>query len=335
MRPLFFVHVPKTAGTSLRLGLSDTLGADRIAYDYGDGNPHTTPIVQQHIHDEQDAWAFFKAAESAGVALVAGHVSVSRFVLGYGIRNTIIFLRNPLQRMASEHLHWVRHKNYKGSFKEFFQARHRQDKQLKALGGAPLEALGFFGLTERYSESLRLLNAITGLNIPPREDNKFRSSFASLHELSAHEVKALRTLNKMDIRLYTAAQGLFEQRLGLFRSGRPYAHAKLTRVNGTEVSGWAWWADNHDMPVEVEILINGESVALCKATDFTPALCQFSPPRGAYVGFSQRLRLKPNDQVQCRVPSTGQLFPLEPQAADPSQSGPRTQGGNQKKDSAS
>ncbi len=49
---IFFVHIPKTAGTSFRLGAESYFGRERIVYDYGKGSPASTPVVVDTLYAE-------------------------------------------------------------------------------------------------------------------------------------------------------------------------------------------------------------------------------------------------------------------------------------------
>lgn len=310
---LFFVHIPKTAGTSFRLGAERHFGSDNIIYDYGTKARETSEMVKETLYgDHTDLWKFGQGCREKGAAMVAGHVNIGRFVSILGAPNTVTFLRDPLQRMASEYAHFVRHFDYKGSFKEFYSRPVMQNRQSKILHGVNLEAIGLLGLTERYADSLELINARYGIAIPHREDNQGKSSLAAPHKFTAEDEAELKLLNRRDITSYEYSKRLFDIRMELFRDGLPYVHAHLAEASKQRVSGWAWWAGDNDSPVEVEVWVNGAQINTTWAVDHRPGQCRILPPRGGYVGFHLAVKLNAGDKVQCRVAETGQRFPPQP-----------------------
>ncbi|MGY4877589.1 hypothetical protein ACLUEY_06840 [Vreelandella aquamarina] len=310
---LLFVHIPKTAGTSFRLGAEQYFSRERIVYDYGPNSDETSSLVQKLLYvDQPDFWQFRQALLAKNPAMVAGHVPAARFVSLFGVENTIAFAREPLQRIASEYAHFVRHMNYQGSFREFYSQPSMHNRQRRALQGMNLEAFGLLGVTERYSESLDMLNARFATCIPRREDNQGKEELKAEHRLDQEDVTELQRLNHRDIVLYQNALALFDSRYAMFKANQPWVHARLVEANTHRVSGWAWWAGNRDAPLEVEIWMNGELSSTVLAVEFRKELCRLLPPRGGYVGFHLPMKLSPRDQVQCRVAETGQWFPPTP-----------------------
>ena len=310
---IYFVHIPKTAGTSFRLGAEYYFGRESIVYDYGKGSPTTTAVAIDTLYEEpKDFWRFKSACEQKGVSVVGGHVNASRFVSLFGVGNTLTFLRDPLQRMASEYAHFVRHYEYKGSFRDFYSRPIMHNRQSKILHGVDFEAIGFVGLTERYAESLALLNSRYAIQVPNREDNRGKTSLDAVHEISVEDEAELKRLNKRDIHLYEQAVAIFEQRQQMATLGQKWAHARIQEANVQRISGWAWWPGEDDDPVSVEVWANGKHLDTVTAVELRPGLCRLLPPRGGYVGFQLPVNLCPGDQVQCRVASTGQWFPLKP-----------------------
>lgn len=308
---LFFVHIPKTAGTSFRRGAETYFSPERIVYDYGPNAKVTSPFVKETLHgDQPDFWQFRQALDNP--AMIVGHVPIVRFVSLWGAENTVTFLREPLQRIVSEYAHFVRNMDYKGSFREFYLDPAMRNRQRRALNGVNLEAIGFIGLTERYPESLEMLNDRYAINILEREENQGKSRLDDTYEIDEEDVVELERLNKRDIELYQYATALFDSRYEMFRSNQPWAHACLVEANTEGVSGWAWWADDRDTPVEIELWVNGELANTVRAVELCPELCRILPPRGGYVGFHLPLKLSPLDKVQCRVAATGQWFPPSP-----------------------
>lgn len=315
---LFFVHIPKTAGTSFRLGAEQYFSPERVFYDYGVDSAKSSSLVRELLYvDQPDFWQFKQALLAEGPAMLAGHVPVQRFVSLLGVENTLTFLREPLQRIASEYAHFVRHMNYKGSFREFYSHPRMHNRQKRALHGVNIESLGLVGLTERYSESIEMLNSHFGLRIPKRRDNRGKGFLQKEHLLEQGDIDEIQRLNKEDILLYRHATALFDARYSLFKAHQPWVHGRIVRANTQRISGFAWWAQDsrkclNDQAVDVEIWVNGELTSTLSASEFCPTLCQLMPPRGGYVGFERSVKLNPDDRVQCRVAATGQWFPPQP-----------------------
>ena len=199
--------------------------------------------------------------------------------------STITFLREPLERMASEYEHFVRNYGYKGSLQDFYSRPVMHNRQSKILHGVDIEAIGMLGLTECYGESLEVLNDCYGIEIPFREDNRGRQALRERHELSAEDMVGFKQLNTRDFELYKRVAALVEARLVLFDAGKPWAHPRLVETSASRVAGWAWWSGGSDEPVEVEIWINEELADTVPALERRPGLCHLLPPRGGYVGF--------------------------------------------------
>ncbi|WP_417863527.1 hypothetical protein [Vreelandella venusta] len=312
--PFFFLHIPKTAGTSFRLGAEAYFSKERIVYDYGANSKTTSPLVKESLHvDQPDFWQFKKAFLANNPAMICGHVPVARFVSLIGVERTITFLREPLQRIASEYGHFVRNMDYKGSFKEFYSSPAMINRQRRGLNGVNPEAVGFLGLTERYTESLEILNDSFATDIAERKDNLGNRIPLAEHKLDQDDIDELTRLNKRDIMLYKHACALFDARYAMFKLNQPWAHARLVEANTKRISGWAWWANGSDEPVDIELWVKGEHTTTLRAVEMRKELCRLLPPRGGYVGFHLPVKLLPGDTVQCRVAATGQWFPLKPQ----------------------
>ena len=310
---IFFVHIPKTAGTSFRLGAERFFGKSRVWYDYGDKEKETSDTVKKHLYQGgSDVWALRSKLEANDIAMLGGHVSVGKYVSLLGIADTITFVRDPLHRIVSEYRHFVRHHGYGHDFKTFYSRPVMHNRIHKFFQGVEPEAFGFIGLTECYAKSLDVLNERYDISVPTLEENRGNDGVDIEHELSSDDVKELTLLNRRDVSLYEKCRSLFETRLELYESNLPYAHACLVEANTQRISGWAWWAVPSDSPVDIEVWVNDEKVKKVKSTELRPNLCRLRPPRGGYVGFQMAGKFFPGDRVQCRVADTGQRFPTQP-----------------------
>ncbi|MBN8413730.1 MULTISPECIES: hypothetical protein [Halomonas] len=311
--PLFFIHIPKTAGTSFRLGMQQALGEQSIIYDYGSHSLTTHPLVREFIYEgREDAWQFYRGCLDIQAKVVAGHVEATKYIPVFGATQALTFLREPLQRAASEYWHFQRHDRYKGSFSEFIRLHSFVNRQKTILNGVDPEALGVIGLTERYSESLELINTRYDIDIPPKEANLSSRQLGARHEIEPKDERDFYQINAQEVELYQHCCKLFDMRMELYRRNLRYSHCKMTCCNTESVSGWAWWETDADDPVVIDVLVNGERAVTVPAMQPCDDVQNWLAPRSGCVGFKVAIKLSAGDEVQCRVADTGQCFPIEP-----------------------
>lgn len=304
-QPLYFVHVPKTAGTSFREALVGHFGASKGCYDYGD-DPITSDIIQNHVYEVRDLWRMEQAFQASDFRFMAGHVAIQKYLHIFGIRNSIAFVREPLQRLLSEYHHFRNFQGYDKSMVEFIQEKRFQNRQHRHLAGSQLALAGFVGLTETYVDSLQYINRTYGLELPEMSENTYRSNLADTHEEDPEIEELVHRLNPLDYDIYDQAKRLQDLRFALERRNLPYTRGQIINIVGKGVNAWAV-RDNDEVPVTLSIRVNDDEVAKGQAVDIRPHLASFQPGRGGHVGlFSKLPKLRAGDSVRCIVDDTGQ-----------------------------
>jgi hypothetical protein len=207
---LNFVHIPKTAGTSFRVAAAAAWGGDAVLLDYAADSPNTSDLVREKVYETPDPEGFAAAVHRNGIRMISGHMRADKYLDLCGAANTVVFLREPLQRLMSEYHHFVEHHGFGGGFRDFYRWPEMIDRQLAYLAGLPLSDLGFVGLTERYPESLARFNRRYGTNLIALRVNRGRPSAERNWELPAEHEAELRELNAGDLALYRQALALFD-----------------------------------------------------------------------------------------------------------------------------
>lgn len=309
MPPIFFVHIPKTAGTSFRKAAESFLGSQNVLYDYSPSSEETSELVDRWVYKEKDLLGFYRALCKANVSFLSGHVNANKFVYLFSVRQTVTFVRDPVQRLVSEYQHFVRHHGYEGDFPSFYRKPQFANRQSKILQGVPLEAIGLLGLNEEYEDSLTILNHRYNLNVQSVDMNIGRKDKTTSYELPKEQLNELVALNEQDIRLYRKAVHLFNQRKALFDDGKGYVHGAVQQMSGKSVSGWAWHAKN-DVSVDLDIRVNGTHITTLESKELRPAFLRLGLPRLGYVGFHYDFEtpLSKGSTVEVVVSETGQLL---------------------------
>ena len=248
-QPLFFLHIPKTAGTTLNAILDDNFAGQ--------------PVLDVYTESQQRRLKETTYAQIAQYALVRGHMFISDFrdILDGPVRFRVFtFLRDPVNRVVSEY-HFLR--TWPKSHLYRFLNEHdvslaeyvtSQRPELRARGcnamvnslcgvGAPTveerlerawhhlrERFVFFGILERFDESVLLLNTTLDLARSFYEKQNVRAR-QGVRPVSGADMELIREHNQADITLYDRACREFDARIrGL---GAPFqAELRLfTRVN--------------------------------------------------------------------------------------------------------
>ncbi|NYT36450.1 hypothetical protein ERD78_06155 [Allopusillimonas soli] len=309
-RILYFVHVPKTAGTSFRVAAEKAYGSESIACDYGlqSGKTH---VDIKGLACNNDLFALLSKFQNSKIRMIAGHVPVSKYLPIIPAENIITFVRHPLSQIISHFEHHRRHnKKFNKNFFDYIKSPEANNFQSRLLAGIPLETIGLLGVTERYSESLAVLNRKFGTDFLEYYENKKPLEKNLNLCLDNDIIQAILDANKEDIRLLKRANELLDIRLEMERNGSPFVHGKLLNITTRSLRGFAYYGCNSE-PVEVQCLVNGTLYGKpVRATQFRPLLLSARPPRRGCVGFDIEFKplLKPGDTVVCKVVGSNQTI---------------------------
>lgn len=309
LAPLFFVHIPKTAGTSFRIAAQHFFGDKSLCHDYGPDSPDTSSLVHLHIYNNNDFFGLQNNLLKSSCQFFGGHFKVSRYASLFPATHIISFVREPSEQLYSHYAHYVRLNGYNEDFEAFLSTQYgRPGLHSRMLSGIPLEAIGFIGVTERYEESLRIFNACYGTNFQAKLLNQNPEKGSPCTFFPKIIAKFDRQLSA-DRRLYARANVLLDTRLHALENDQPFVHGAVRGLTAAHVSGFAFYQHISD-PVRLEILVNNSPVHITTALNLRPGLRALNVPRNGYVGFDYKPQQHffIGDRITVRVFKTEQIL---------------------------
>ncbi len=219
----FFMHIPKTAGTSFRYMLYDQIEQAAIF-------PSVLDIkINGGRYPQLKQFKQRPMREQLTTQLIAGHYAYSANTLLPNSR-CLVFLRNANSRAISNIFHLQKHAHeFQGKpFEQIFEEapRHLDNLQVRYLSNttanaqitkadldkakANLEKCYFIGITEQFAESIEALEKITPWNF----DKNLKRNINNTKDLSKLPLEILRKLkacNHFDAELYEYGVKLFNK----------------------------------------------------------------------------------------------------------------------------
>jgi hypothetical protein len=208
---VFFVHVPKTGGTSFRAALERAFSQERLAWDYGISSSTTTDWVGTFLREGKDKEWLVRELAKRDIVVFGGHVGQKRYGDVFPPERTIAFVRDPVERVVSEWHHHCRLTGMEKSLEEFAELPNVRNLQSQLLGGPPPSRYALLGLAHRFADSLELVRqrlgwdlAVLVRNLNPEKPIEDR------YEISDAAAAHIRGLNDGDAALFEVAEKLFE-----------------------------------------------------------------------------------------------------------------------------
>jgi hypothetical protein len=234
-RDIVFVHVPKTAGTSLRVALGRNPGKRVLLQDYGPGKETSDAI--RALQGPPARYATLREAVAApGGLLLIGHFPAERYWDLFNADSFVTFLRDPVARVVSEWNHKV---TLTGLAEDLatYAGRPAHRNQMTRMLGPDWRRFGFVGLTERYEASLPQLSAHIGLRVPTERRNEGQyPQGMSRAQVDAGTAARIAEWNAEDAALHAAVKAVWD------RHGRwvPEAPPCPPRLEAQEVRPGIW-----------------------------------------------------------------------------------------------
>lgn len=208
-RLLVFIHINKTAGTTLRYILRSSYGVRHCDVEPWHG-PWTDPPFS--TSDLQRVRRLYPRLASIAGHRISGHVDLEE--AGTDLRY-VTFLREPIALCASRFQYRLDHRGRTDlSFEEWIQKDWARNAQTQRIGGTPAanDAISaivrknmFVGLTEAFDESMILLQGLRApdLDIRYAPVNVAKSSHIAKDLLASEDTRRLLVdANRADLELY-------------------------------------------------------------------------------------------------------------------------------------
>lgn len=215
MKPIIFIHIPKTAGTSFRAAAESWFGKRRLLFDYGVQARNTSRIFRDFEAGKLQWSEVVKHV--AKCRFVSGHFPDKRYMSDFDSACFCTFVRDPVKRMISQYFHHKHKLGYDKGIAAFVEEARFHDHQHRLLAGISIEKMGFVGVTERYEESISLFNQRYETDFEVTVRNQ-RETDNQEPDVSGSVIQRIRVNNPRDLRLYDKAVRQLEAQLALSHS---------------------------------------------------------------------------------------------------------------------
>jgi len=309
----FFVHIPKTAGTSFRNTLKARYG---VINDYGLTSRQTNKAVKDNIYIKNDPYGLLSHLRSKPSGWICGHVSLEKYINFVPVTHSVAFVRAPLGQFISHCNHSISKHEFEGDLEGFLSKRGTSNLQSRLLSYLPLGLIGHVAITEHYDDSLAIISNHLGIKLKTENANVNNAKTFNEDNIKHELASTILEKNKHDVSLYDEACFIHHQRLSFLKADKPWVYAYATIDKRNVITGCAYFAES-DSPVELSLFRNDIEITQFTAQDFFRGYPKANFPRDRYIAFHFSLTeltepLESDDSFVVCVQSTGQKINYKP-----------------------
>ncbi len=192
------IHIPKTAGVSIRNILKEHFG----------------PGFVQYYWQITDAWGRVVDKVPSDATCVHGHYHADKLARLFPGARLITWVRDPVERVISSYHHQLREPDMnhsvcrelhdrKLSLTEYATLPLMRNEMTRYFGSKKPEDFLFIGIVEEFEPSLAVMAELLGFAVPrPRRDNVNPEKPADRYELDPAVRREILAVNEQDADLY-------------------------------------------------------------------------------------------------------------------------------------
>ena len=282
--PILFLHIPKTAGTSFCSAAEKTKSIPAVLRDYGPQEKGNSRDLHEACYILESPERVRSILESRTDYLLSGHFNAARYLEFFYPYEVVTFVREPVERIMSSFEYARRKGGYAGNLEDFVSEQGRINLQSQQILPLSTEHLGFIGITDKFEQSINLLNQMYRLRLKTQYSNsnpgkKLRQKY----KITDSQRALIQQYNQQDRDVYERANMLMATRKKYLDEDVAPIYGSYSIYNGS-ISGQAYQAWNNQA-LSLTLSVNGEPVATTLANQFSPLPYKCKQPRKGYIGF--------------------------------------------------
>lgn len=223
---IYFAHIGKTGGTSVRHAAFDHFGEDRCICLYAEGRSGNTGGAFETYTAAFEATGKARAATMAVLNLIEekrpAFFSTHNPMFGRFIppENTAAFFREPVDRIISNYNFWKNLGREVSAFEDYALSPEQANKQSTTVRNIDINEIAVVGITSEHEASISMINSRFGVQLPTLRSNKtaWRPWKVKRSGLSHDLMRQIEDLNADDMAIYERAKIRFERDVAVAKS---------------------------------------------------------------------------------------------------------------------
>lgn len=220
MAPLYFLHLPKTGGTSIRNAAKRAFSEEKTLMLYGRDKHTTSPAANRIMFHSPELshrlkfQALSDYIREHDIRFYSSHTSPAELPCFDPGRAFALFRSVP-EQVLSSYLFKKSHGRTSESFEEFYENPANHNVQAQSFGRADLDAVGVIGILDAFDAFIASINTRFGMAFDVLHSNK-RSLISRVTgpRLDDRTRERIAALNPLDVELYRRAEARWRREGG-------------------------------------------------------------------------------------------------------------------------